>query len=337
MGFISRFLLFLGPARSRALFLVIGGTGLLSLILNAIPEAGDWVRSVQTLLALAALVGAAIIIGGRMEAYERGRWLGILLPSLGALLLGLTVLPQYLLPLAGGALGWVFAGLFIFRARAPMAYQRAVKLLRKNQYAEAVKELDALIKQEPQTAEHYGFRAQIMRVWGKLDRARRDYQKMAELAPSSPVPFNALAEVNLQTGDYGAARAAAQQAATLAPQDWVAHYNLGMIEDRLAHSPQVITHLQAALALKVRDVRHRALMHFYLLRAHARMGQLAAAQQSLAALRQAAAGLDEWEKILQSDQAATLAQVLGEDIAAARKVTEGEIDITTLIREQVRG
>lgn len=330
MGLIQRFLLFVGPARSRALFLLIAGTGSLSLILNAVLDAGDWVRSVQTLLALSALVGSAIIIGGRMEPYERGRWLGMLLPALGAILLGLAVLPQYLVPLTGAGLGWVVAGLFIFRARAPMAYQRAVKLLRKNAYAEAVKELDALIKQDPDKPEHYGFRAQVLRVWGKLDRARRDYHKMAELAPESPIPFNALAEVQFQMGEYQAALTAADKAAQLAPQDWVAYYNLGMIEDRLGQSEQVITHLEAALTRKVRDVRHRALMHFYLARAYARLGQTDAAYAQAAALKRDHDGLEEWQKILRSDQAVTLQQVLGADIERAQALAEGRFDVMAL-------
>lgn len=35
---------------------------------------------------------------------------------------------------------------------------------------------------------------------GKLDRARRDYQKMTQIDPTSAVAFNGLAEVNLQAG-----------------------------------------------------------------------------------------------------------------------------------------
>lgn len=330
---IQRFLLFLGPARSRALFILIGATGALSLVLNAAIDAGDWVRPVQSLLAIAAIVGSAIIIGGRMEPEDRARWTAILLPAIGALFLGVFFLQDYLWLLGGASLGWLVAGLFIFRARAPMAYRQAVKLLRKNDYAEAVKNLDVLIKQEPNDANHYRFRAEVLRVWGKLDRARRDYLKMTDLAPDSPLAFNGLAEVYLQSGDYRAALDAAQKAVELAPDDWVAYYNLGMIEDRLQESEQVIAHLELALQKKVRDARHRALIYFYRARAYQRLGDTASAHAEIDALKRERTGLEEWQKILESDQAATLEKVLGEDILLAQAVADGKRDLATVDAE----
>lgn len=327
---INRLTLFLGPARLRALFFLLAGTGLASLILNVIVDQYDWVRPVQTLLALAFVVGAAIIVLGRLDPEDRGRWLALLLPAVGAIVLGLTVLPQYLLPLTGAALGWIVAGLFLFRTRTPMEYQKAVKLLRKNDYPEAVKVMDDLIKTEPDEPSHYRFRAELLRLWGKLDRARRDYQRMTELDPQSAVAFNGLAEVELQSGHFSQALDAAQTANTLAPGEWVALYNLGMIEDRLGYSSDVVEHLQAALALKVPDARHRLLMHFYLARAYARLGDAERAAGALAALRKERSGLEEWQTILASDQAATLRAVLGADVAVAQTLVDGERDVMDL-------
>ncbi len=324
----DRFALFLGPARLRALFFVIAITGLVSLILNAFE--GDWVTPVQTLLVLVALVGAAVLIGGRMDAGERGRWSGILAPAVGALLLALTVLPQYSLPLMGAALGWVVAGAFFFRARAPMEYQRAVKHLRKGEFAEAVKSMDSLIKQQPRDPNHYRFRAELLRLWGKLDKAKKDYVRMTELDPQSAVAYNGLAEVYLQAGDYEPALEAGQRAAELAPDEWVALYNLGMIEDRLEHSQQVVEHLQKALALKVPDARHRLLIYLYLARAYARLGDTAAAQDAVIQVRKHKHGLEEWQKILQNGQAETLRAALGEDVEAAAELAQGKIDVMAL-------
>jgi tetratricopeptide (TPR) repeat protein len=327
---IQHLLLFLGPARARALFILIAATGLLSLILNVVRDAGDWVALVQTALALFALVGAAIIIGGRMDAQERGRWLGVLIPALGAIGLGLTVLPQYLGVLVGGAVGWVVVGLFIFRSRAPEGLKQAVKYFRRNEYAEAVKELDQVIKGDPQNPNHYRFRGEVLRVWGKLDRARRDYLKMTELVPDSALAFNGLSEVQLQMGDLRGALAAAQKAAALSPGDWVALYNLGMIADRLAESQQVIEQLDKALALKVNDSRHRALIYFYLARAHTRLNDMTAAGAALDQLKRHRVGLEEWERILSSDQATTLRDILGADIQQATRLANGEIELAAL-------
>ncbi len=328
----DRFSLFLGPARLRVLFLVIALTGLLSLIFNAF--AGDWVKPAQSLLVLIALVSAGIIIGGKLDQYERGRWSGILAPAIGAILLGVLFLPEYALALTGAALGWIVAGLFIFRARGPMRYQEAVKHLRKNEFAEAVKSMDILIKQEPRNPDHYRFRAELLRVWGKLDKARKDYQRMTELAPKSAVAFNGLAEVYLQAGDYEAARDAGLRAYQLAPDEWVALYNLGMIEDRLGRSQEVVEHLTKALALKVPDARHRLLMYLYLARAYARLGDAAAAQDAVIQVRKHRGGLEEWQKLLQSDQAETLREALGDDVAAAAELMQGKLDVMALAQTQ---
>ncbi len=327
----DNFALFLGPARLRALFLVIAATGLLSLILNAIE--GDWVVPAQMALLLIAVVGAAVIIGGRLDPGERGRWVGILLPSIGALVLAMTVLPQFALPLLGAAAGWIVAGMFLFRARSPMEYQKAVKHLRKSEYDEAVKTMDILIKSEPRDTNHYRFRAELLRLWGKLDKARKDYQRIIELEPDSALAYNGLAEVYLQSGDYDDALDAAQRAADLAPDEWVAYYNLGMIEDRLEHSADAISHLDHALALKVPDARHRLLMYLYIARANVRLGNIDAAQEAAAQVCKHKNGLEEWQKILESDQAETLRGVLGEDVAAAAELVRSKSDVMMLAEQ----
>jgi tetratricopeptide (TPR) repeat protein len=330
---IQRVQIFLGVGRLRALFAVIGATGLVSLILNGMVDQYDWVRPFQTILALGALVGGVIIVGSAFEREDRARYLAIIAPAVGALLLGLTVLPQYIVPLAGAALGWIVAGTLVFRVRAPMQYQQAVKALRKNQLADAVGAMDDLIKAEPNNPGHYRFRAELLRVWGKLERARRDYAKMIELEPDSPLAYNGLAEVELQAKRYEPALIAAQKAADLAPREWVALYNLGMIEDRLGRSIEVVGHLSRALELNIPDVRHRLLIHLYLARAHARIGDVDAARRALDTLKKQANGVREWNTILQSEQAGALREAIGADVEAARGLIAGEIDVMTLADE----
>jgi tetratricopeptide (TPR) repeat protein len=329
---IKRVQLFLGPARSRAFVVWFGVTGLANLILNSMVSEYAWVRPVQTVLVIVFLVGVGVIFGGRMEPGERGRWFGILLPAVVALLIAVFIAPQLGGVLIGGALGWVVAGLFLSRSRMPIQYKEAVRHLRKNEYAEAVKVMDGVIKDEPDEPNHYRFRAEVLRIWGKLDRATRDYQKMTKLAPDSALAYNGLAEVYLQNRDYQNALEAAQKANQLAPGDWVTYYNLGMIEDRLGQSSAVIEHLQQALAYKVKDVRHRALIHFYLARAYSRLNQSEAAQEQVQALKKLVTGLEEWQTILNSDQAETLRAVLGEDVKAAQALVDGQLNFAELAR-----
>lgn len=323
-----RLQLFLGPARLRALFLLLAGTGIVSLILNAVE--GEWVRPAQSLMLLAFLVGAAVIVGGRLDPEERKRWLAIIGLSLLSVLLGLFVVPELRSPLIGAGLGWLVAGTLLTRTRIPRQYQRAVKHLRKNEYEEAVAVMNRVIKDDPKQPNHYRFRAEILRLWGKLDRARRDYVKMTELAPDSAVAYNGLAEVHLQSGDYMEAREAALRARQLAPREWVTAYNLGMIEDRLQQSERAVEHLQEALALKVPDARHRLLIHLFLARAYSRLGNGEAAQNEVKAIKQHRSGLEEWHVILDSDQAETLRAVLGEDVQAAQDLMDGKLDVLAL-------
>lgn len=331
---IRRLTIFLGPARLRALFLLLAATGLLNLLLNT----GDapWIPAAQSIVVLVFLLGALLIVGSRLEAFERGRLIGLAIPALVAVAMGLFFVPQWAWLFAGLAAGWVVAGLFIFRPRGPMAYQKAVKLMRKSEYAEAVKAMDELIKQEPENPSHYRFRAEILRLWGKLDRARRDYETMARIDPDSAVAYNGLAEVLLQKGDYVAARSAAQNALERAPGEWVALYNLGMIEDRLGEAADAVEHLKAALAAKVRDARHRLLIHLYLVRAHVRLGNMDAASAALDDLKKLSSGLQEWQTIIDSPQAGTLRSVIGGDIDTARALIHGDMALSDLTAAEAR-
>ena len=103
---IDRLRLFLGPARLRALFLLIAITGLASLILNAFGGDNENVRAFQLILAAVAVLGATAIVLGRMQPQERGRWLLILAPAYGLLVLGILVLPQFGLAFFGFAVFW---------------------------------------------------------------------------------------------------------------------------------------------------------------------------------------------------------------------------------------
>lgn len=322
---IKRIQIFLGPNMLRVFIAWFGITGLASLILNSIVNQYTWVRPVQSLLVIVFLAGVLVMVASRLAPEDRGRWLAILLPALIALFLGLSINSSLGVLLIGLGVGWVIAGLLLTRSKMPIEYRDAVKLLRKNQYEQAAKIMDGVIKADPDEPNHYRFRAEIYRLWGKLKPATRDYQKMADLTPDSAVAFNGLAEVYVQSREYKLAQEAAHKANQLAPDDWVTYYNLGMIEDRLHQSEAVIDHLNKALSLKVKDARHRLLIHLYLARAYSRLGKVAESQEQVEAVKTHTGGLEEWQTILKSDQADTLREVLGEDIEAALGLSTGEI------------
>jgi tetratricopeptide (TPR) repeat protein len=324
---IEQFRLFLGPARARALILLLAITGLVNLVLNALDrQQSPWATSAQSLMVIVFLGGTVVIIGGRLSREQKMRWLSVLAPAVGAMILGLTVLREFLLPLAGVAAGWVIAGLFVFRPRVPREYQLAIKHMRNGAFEEAVEAMNGLVKQDKENPDYYRLRAEIFRLWGKLDRALKDYQQIAAMQPEWAVAYNGLAEVYLQSGRYEEAQEAGLKAYDLAPEEWVAAYNLGMIEDRLGQAEPAIAHLQIALQQHVPDARHRLLIHLYLARAYSRLGDLEAAQTQIGLIKRQSSGLEEWQHLLKHEQAAPLRAVLAEDVALAQAVVDGKVE-----------
>lgn len=325
--YLMQIRLFLGAARLRFLILLFICTGIISGIFALIPE--PWAVTAQTLLLLLFLTIVVAVIIGRLEGDRRYRWGATLLPAVGLLALGALFFPDYFMAFAGGAVGWIAAGIFIFgKDKAPRQYKDAIKAMRKNDYEAAVKAMDTLIKDEPKEPNHYRFRAELLRLWDKHGRAKRDYEHMLTLAnddATKAVAYNGLAELDLQKHKFQEALQSAQKAYDLAPHEWVAAYNLGMIQDRLGHSQPAIESLQRALSAKIPDARHRLLVCLYLVRAHSRLGDISAAQTALTQLKKQRAGLNEWQAILNSPQAEVLRSVLAEDVGTARALIEGAL------------
>lgn len=321
---LKRLQIFLGPRNFRLLLALLAVTGLASLALTVVGGEQTWATALQTLLLLVFLCGAAWLVLSRLPGEERKRWLGVALPALLAMFIGALVAPQLSGLFVGAGLGWIVAGVFIFRSAGTGHVKVAVKAMRKRDYATAIAEMGAQIKAEPREVQHYRFRAELHRLADKLPAARRDYRRMIELEPESAVAHNGLAEVELQAGRYQQAREAAMKAQELAPDEWVAAYNLGMIEDRLGDSHAVIRHIEAALAAKMPDSRHRLLAYLYLWRAHRRLDEDVAAEAALASLRRERAGQEEWQVIMSADEAKALRTVLEVDIEQARQLIAGE-------------
>lgn len=322
---LKRFRIFLGPARFKAFALLLGLTGIASLALNLVADRLAWATAAQSLLLALFIAGAAYLILGRLPRQEGLRWLAVIVPALVAILIASVALPHLTGIFLGAGIGWIVAGIFVFNSTGgPQNYKRAVRAMRKADYAAAIQHISAQIKLEPDRGEHYRFRAELYRLAGKLKAAKRDYQKMLLLGAQTALAYNGLAEVELQAGNFQKAYEAAEIAFEMSPDEWVAAYNLGMIEDRLRHSDSAIEHLRAALALKMPDSRHRLLAQLYLFRAYQRLDDQLGAQQALAALKKEKSGLQEWQVIMSADEAHALRDVLSDDVATARELIQGE-------------
>ncbi|MGB7341724.1 MAG: tetratricopeptide repeat protein [Phototrophicaceae bacterium] len=332
MNVIQNFRTWLGEGRFWALIGMLVVTGLGSFVAQIV-GIDNAVVSQNALLA-AFLLGTIFIVGSRMDVEQRGRWSAILVPSFGLVLLGVLFLPQYLLIFLGAAFGWALISLLLFGdERTPMQYRQAIKAMRNNDYKTAVDTMDGLIKEESDDPNHYRFRAELLRLWGKLGRARRDYQMMIEKSTNDAdlaVAYNGMAEVDLQAGNYQDALVAAHKAYELAPDEWVAAYNLGMIADRLGDSTLTLDSLEKALAATIPDSRHRLLVYLWQLRAYMRQDQQDLAKNALKLLKSERNGLKEWQKILPEEQAKVLREVLEADITLAEQLIDDKVDLSAL-------
>lgn len=334
----QRFRLFLGPERFRALIALFIFTGIASTVVTFIPT--DWVVAVQTFLVLVFFVGAAVLIGGRMTSEQRTRWLSILAPAFGLVILG-VLYPVLRAFFWGGALGWLLVGMLIFgRARAPMQYRQAIKHLRHRRYKEAVDVMSDLIKMEPDVPNHYRFRANLFMLWGKMDRARRDFEIILKISPEN-LParieaYDGLSGLEMQLGRYDAALESALAAYDLAPDQWVTAYNVGLLYDRLDNPDGVLDYLGEKLTARVPDSRHRLLIALYLIRAHVRKGDVASAESILPRLRRERGGLMEWQRLIASEDAAILKRNFEDDVALASSLISGETTVNHLAKEPVQ-
>ncbi len=331
MKAVRRITNWLGPFRTRIIFVLLAVTGLGSLMLNAVGTKVTWVAPVQSGLLIAFMFGTAVTVLTRYSADER-RQVGLaVIPALVAVSLGL-MFPSLLLFFAPVGIGWLLIALISMRGRVRREYQAAIKHMRNGEYNEAIKVMSDLIKEESENPEHRRFRAELYRLSGKIRKARADYEKVIALTPESGVGYNGLAEVYLQDSEFQSALGYAQQALRLEPDQWVAPYNLGMIEDRLDLWPDAVEHLQQALKVGVPDSRHRLLIHLWLGRSLYRQGKTAEAEAEIQKVKREQGGLQEWKTIFESEEAAVLRDVLLGDVRLAERLAEGEASLEVLAK-----
>lgn len=231
------------------------------------------------------------------------------------LLLAVAVaVPRWAMCFGGGALAWALVAWLLGRGRAQMGYRTVVRHLRHDNMAQAIAAMDALIRAEPEQAEHYRFRAELHRLAGDLRAAERDYQQVLARAPGSPDGHLGLAEVAVQRGDYRRAQEHAAQASLCAPDDWRVSYTRALIADRLGDSSAALEYARAALSTGLTDRRLVMLVHLWRARNWARLGDRDAARAALQDMRKAASGLRDWRRLLANPQAASLQTMVADDL-----------------------
>ncbi|MCY3835831.1 MAG: hypothetical protein OXF83_05235 [Anaerolineaceae bacterium] len=307
-------------ANRRGVILLWGLTGLLSLVLYAfIP--GDVSRGIQTAVVWVALLGTFAWLL-RFLGIQSWQDLSLILaPAIGLILLGWLFFPAGLMALWGAAIGWLIVVAFLLRKQVPAAQRNAIRQWRKGDHAAAVRTMDDLIRQGDED-DHRLLRAQILLSWSKPGRAERDIREVCRRQPENAAAHNLLAEARIQAGDYASAGEAGERALALAPQDWVAAYNLGMIADRQQDAAKTVAMLRRAQGLQISAGRHRALTWFWLARAHCRLGEECAARECLQQLRAEKKAIAEWLQLLADEAAQPLRVLVAEDVTLAQQLVQ---------------
>ncbi len=329
MKAIRQFINWLGPTRAQILFFLLALTGLGSLMLNVIGQSVAWVRLAQSILLIAFLVGSALTVLSRFPQEERQQFGVAVLPAVVALSLG-VVFPDLGIFFIVIAVGWLLIALFVLGRSGKREYQAAIKLMRKGEYNDAIHVISDLIDAEPGKPDHYLFRAQLYRLSGKIKKARNDYQKVIELTPDAGAGYNGMAEVYLQDGEYEQARTYGQQALEREPEQWVAPYNLGMIEDRLKMWNEAELHLDQALKIGIPESRHRLLTHLWKARAAYHEGNREEATAEIQQMKREKTGLGEWKIIFENEESAALRSTLLPDVELAVKLVDENADLDVL-------
>jgi tetratricopeptide (TPR) repeat protein len=114
------------------------------------------------------------------------------------------------------------------------AYQDAAKLLKSGQRAQALERVDSFLKTNPKDARARFLKGVILTEQSKAGDAISIFSSLTEDYPELPEPYNNLAVLYAQQGQYDKARNALETAIRTHPDYATAHENLGDIYARMA-------------------------------------------------------------------------------------------------------
>ena len=161
-GQIWRFLIRpLGNTQGRVMVGVLILTGMASLFMGAFFASAAWAVPAQVILAMTFVLSIGVIYtppDGRL------RLLAGAAPAVGAILIGLFLLPQWLPLLVGAGAGWFIAAMSLFRQQTSPEVMRAIRKMRRGEYKDAITEIEAVIKRDKPGA--YRLRGMIFRIDG---------------------------------------------------------------------------------------------------------------------------------------------------------------------------
>ena len=108
------------------------------------------------------------------------------------------------------------------------------RLIREGQYAPALAKLDSVLVTDAKNPQARFLKGMVQTDEAETDAAIATFQALTEDYPELPEPYNNLAVIWAQRGEYDKARKALELALTTRPDYAIAHENLGDIYSRMA-------------------------------------------------------------------------------------------------------
>jgi Flp pilus assembly protein TadD len=112
--------------------------------------------------------------------------------------------------------------------------KEATTLVKDKQYQNALAKLDVLLTQRPREPQARFLKGVVQTDQGHAEAAIATFVGLTEDYPELPEPWNNLAVLRAQKGEYESARVALETAVKSAPDWGIAHENLGDVYARLA-------------------------------------------------------------------------------------------------------
>lgn len=113
-------------------------------------------------------------------------------------------------------------------------FQEAQKFFRGGQYGQALERVDIVLKSSPKDARGRFLKGLILTEQNKIAEAIRIFSALTEDYPELPEPYNNLAVLYAQQGQYDKARSALELSIRTHPSYATAHENLGDIYAKMA-------------------------------------------------------------------------------------------------------
>lgn len=139
--------------------------------------------------------------------------------------------------LVDGREGFIITEMSTMDAASRRDFDRAVALLKDQDYGQAIDLLEKVIKQSPSvTAPYIDISIAYLRV-GKPEKAEEHLQTALTLFPGHPVACNEYGLLYRKTGRFAEARAIYEKAIASFPEYYPLHKNLGILCDLYLNDP----------------------------------------------------------------------------------------------------